>query len=220
MKRPRARNWWRALVQLWPPSRSLRGWRIGHALLHRDVPTARPLAVLEQRWGPLVRDSVLVTEALPDASDLEQYLRRTHARLGPRGWARCKRELARELAAHVRRLQENGFEHRDCKASNILVRDTEPRRLTWIDLDGLRLRRGWSRRASWRPLIRLHVSLLALPGLTRTDRVRFLREYLVGYGAPADAWRRLWPTLTRASQKKSRAKAVRRAWKLKHYGRE
>ena len=140
IKRPRARNWRRRLAQAWPPSRSLRGWRMGHALLHRDIATTRPLAVLERRLGPLVLDSLLITEALPGALDLETFLRREQAAQSAAGWVRLKRQVCDLLARHVRRLHAAGFEHRDCKASNILVVQHPAPTLLWIDMDGLRFR--------------------------------------------------------------------------------
>lgn len=220
IKRPRARNWRRALARLWPPSRSTRGWRMGHALLHRDVATARPLAVLERRWGPFVRDSLLITEALPDAVDLEAYLRQQGARRTAAEWYALKRDLCARLVAKLQRLQERGFDHRDCKASNILVLASPPRKLMWIDMDGLRYAGPLSHERRCQPLVRLHVSLLGVPGLTRTDRVRFLKDYFTCFGSKPEAWRQVWRELSRTAEEKIRAKATRREWKLKHYGRE
>ncbi|MEW6249546.1 MAG: lipopolysaccharide kinase InaA family protein [Planctomycetota bacterium] len=225
LKRPLARNWQRRLALLRWPSRSLRGWRLGHALLHRDVPTARPLVVLERRFGPLVLDSVLVTEAIPGAVDLEAFLQREHSIHSPPAWAALKRQLITLAARQLRRLHAAGFAHRDCKATNLLVVRYPRLALLWIDLDGIRpvgrpaINAGQLAAHQLRALARLHVSLLEQPGLTRTDRVRFLRTYLQRYGAPPDEWRTLWPALTRLAAKKHAAKQARRAWKLKHYGR-
>jgi tRNA A-37 threonylcarbamoyl transferase component Bud32 len=219
MKRPRARNWRRRIVQMLPPSRSLRGWRMGHGLLHRAQPTARPLAVLERRLGPLVLDNLLVTELIPGATDLESYLTAQHASCSPREWFRLKRELGHLVAGQLRQLQETGIEHRDCKASNILIVPQPRLKSLWIDMDGLRYLRPMRRRQRVRPLVRLHISVANLAGLTRTDRVRFLREYLAGYGKSPDEWRRVWSKLVAETQRKTQAKAARRAWKLKHYGR-
>ncbi len=220
IKRPRARNWHRRLAQLWPPSRSRRGWRMGHGLLNRDIATARPLALLEHRWGPFVLDSLLITEAIPGAVDLETFLRQQRENLSARDWARLKRRLCPLLAQQLRRLLERGFEHRDCKAGNILVVQHPQLKLLWIDMDGIRFRGQPTPLSFVRPLARLHVSLRNVCGLTRTDRVRFLKSFFVRYGQPPERWRDLWPLLAAASAKKARAKERRRAWKLKHYGRE
>jgi tRNA A-37 threonylcarbamoyl transferase component Bud32 len=220
VKQPRARNWQRRLVQLWPPSRSRRGWQMGHALLNRDLATARPLAMLERRLGPLVLDSLLITEAVPGATDLETFLRQQRTGQSPRAWAQLKHELCHRLARQLRRLEERGFQHRDCKASNLLVVPPPQLKLLWIDMDGVRFRPRRTELWWLRPLVRLHISLEDVPGLTHTDRVRFLKAYFARYGASPDAWRAAWRVLADASARKSRAKEARRAWKREHYGRE
>ncbi len=219
VKRPRARNGWRRLVQMFPPSRSARGWTLGNALLHRDTPAARPLACLERRLGPLVLDSVLLTEAVPGAVDLDTFLRRVYAESDRRTWAQTKRELALQLVRLVRLLEERGFDHRDCKASNVLVVQEPVLKLIWIDMDGLRRKRLRTRAAQLRPLARLHVSLLDVPGLTRTDRLRFLKRWAAHFGSDHRTWRRDWSNLAAASAKKIRAKAARTEWKRRKYGR-
>lgn len=220
IKRPLARNWLRHLRQLLPWSRSARGWRVGQALLHRDIPAARPLALLERRIGPFVADSMLVTEAVPGATDLVQYLERERARCSPHEWFRLKRRLARMLAVELRRLEERGVVHRDCKAENILVRPLPELRLFWIDMDGMRVRRGATGRAAMqRALVRLHVSLLNVTGLTRTDRVRLLREYFARFGVSDDAWRTLWRTSEVLVAQKLAQRERRQRWKLEHYQR-
>ena len=220
LKRPRARNLWRRLRQLLPPSRSARGWRLGHALLNRDLPAPRPLAVLERRVGPFVRDSVLVTEWVAGAADLEAFVRAQYPQLGPRGWFRRKQTLGTLLVRRLRQLQERGFLHLDCKASNLLVVSQPRLELLWIDMDGLRQVRGAAKRHWQRALARLYVSVAELPGITRTDAVRVLRAYLARFGSAPDEWRRQWRALAALVQRKQQAREARRAWKLSHYGRE
>jgi hypothetical protein len=219
VKRPLARNWRRRLRQYISPSRSMRGWWIGNALLNRDIPTARPLAVLEKRLGPLMLDSLLLTEAVP-AVDLDAYLRREFVARSPAGWQVCKRELGDLLVRRVRQLADRGLIHRDCKPQNVLV-VTQPRlNLLWIDMDGLKLVARPSQAQQFRALMRLHVSLLDVPGLTRGDRLRFLKAYLARFGSDPRAWRAAWRRLARSSETKIGARQLRRQWKLKHYGRE
>jgi hypothetical protein len=219
-KRPLARDWRRRLSQLLTVSRSLRGWRMGQALLNRHVPTARPIAVLERRWGPVALDSILITEAVPGACDLETWLRRAYAAGHTDLWLRQKRQIADLLAQQLRRLEERGFMHRDCKAGNLLV-STQPQfKLLWIDMDGLRRVRRRSRSLPLRALAALHVSLLSVPGLTRTDRVRFLKSFTARFGADSRAWRTLWRQLDPVIRTRMLGKAARRLWKLQNYGRE
>lgn len=220
IKRPLSRNWRRLLASLVTPSRSLRGWRTGNALLHRDLATASPLAVLERRrWGFTV-DSMLITEALPDALDLENFIKQSAAQLSAGAWTRIKRDLIPKLATHLRRLHERGFAHRDCKASNILILRSPEMRPLWIDMDGIQHVHNVSQPQVDRALVRLHVSTIGLPGITRGDRVRFLREYLAKFGGRTGEWRSIYMNLGSSVESKLAAKAARREWKLAHYGRE
>ena len=219
LKRPLAGNWRRRARRLLGASRARRGWKNGYALLNRDIPTARPLACLDRRIGPLVRDSLLITEAIPGAEDLEAYLRTEFAQRSASDWLAHKKQLIELLVRRVRRLQDRGFTHRDCKAQNLLVARHPKLQVLWIDMDGLAHAKRLTRRQLLRPLMRLHVSLLDVPGLTRTDRLRFLRRYLARFGSDPRAWRSLWRTLDRAAARKLRRLTDRRAWKLAHYGR-
>ena len=221
VKRPLSRNWRRAIAQRLTQSRSMRGWKTGHAMIHRDIAAARPLAVLERRIGPLVLDNILITEAVPGAVDLETDLRREHAERSPREWSRYKREMCELLVRHVRRLQERGFVHRDCKAANILVVKHPALKLLWIDFDGVRRSGGTPSLPNvLRALMRLHVSLLDSPGLTRTDRLRFLKSFVACFGSDPNAWRSAWRKIDRLAELKIAKRAARRQWKLARYGRE
>lgn len=218
LKRPLARNWLRRLRMAVGSSRSMRGWRMGHALLHRDIRAARPLAVLERRFGPIVLDSILITERIPGAIDLRGYLQREHENRSSRGWVRCKRAISAALVSQLRKLDERGFVHLDCKAENLLVTG-DPPRLVWIDMDGLRHPPRISERNRLRALARLHTSLCDAPGLSRGDFARFLRDWLARYGSQRGEWRAVWRKLAPLVDAKHRARAQRREWKLKHYGR-
>lgn len=220
IKRPLARNQRRKFRMLFGTSRSRRGWKTGYALLNRDIPAARPLAMLERRLGPLVLDSVLITEQIGDSRDLEAHLRGSYAVLEPRAWSRHKRVLSSLLARRLRQLAERGFIHRDCKAQNVLVREQPRLNLIWIDMDGIRRVHHVSLKDELRALARLHVSLSEVPGVTRTDRIRFLKTYLARFGVDALAWRQVVRSLERISAKKLLSRHKRRRWKIRHYGRE
>jgi tRNA A-37 threonylcarbamoyl transferase component Bud32 len=219
IKRPRARNWLRRLRNWLLPSRSRRAWRVGHGLLHRDLPAARPLALLERRLGPITLDSLVITEAVPGAVDLEAFVRREHARHSPREWWRLKHRLGQSLVREIRRLSERGFEHRDCKASNLLVTAEPAARLVWIDMDGLRASRPGATSIDLRVLTRLFVSLREAPGVTRSDAVRFLKNYCARFGSDPRQWRGVWRSVSQLASAKIERQAARREWKLKNYGR-
>jgi len=214
-KRSIPRNAARRLRHAFGPSRARRGWKIGHQLLHRDVAAARPLAFAEQRRGLWLEDSILLTERVAEAVDLETFARGLNRLPLTERWARTDR-----LALFVRRFLARGFVHRDCKAPNILVAEGRPAQFVWIDMDGIRRARPWSRRDGVAELLRLHVSLLGVKSVTRTDRARFLKRFCARFGARADAWRKIWRQIDAAAGAKIAKKEARRAWKRKHYGRE
>lgn len=220
IKRPLARNLRRRLRQLLPPSRCWRGWRAGHALLHRDIVTARPLALLERRLGPLVLDGLLLTEEAPEAVDLAEHLRRQQAARSPRGWRRHKRELTRVLVRKLRRLFERGFVHRDCKAENLLVLKGMPLRLCWVDMDGIRLVGRPARDdEAFGALARLWVSLATVSDVSRTDAARFLRAFSARFGRDPRCWRDAWRAIVDIVERKLVQRQARTQWKLRNYGR-
>jgi len=226
-KRSLARSLRRRISLMFRESRNLRTWRRGYALIHRDMPTARPLAVLERRRFGLLLDSIVITEALPDAHDLDAVIATRLPRLDPRRLHRAKDMLIDALCDLARRLDARGFVHKDFKAPNVMIQwddacSTRPR-LSLVDLDGLVVRRRAVRpptAALYAALARLNVSLEHCAVVTRTDRVRFLRRLLSGWGRDGAEWKQLWRRIEVLSARKRRQYARHQAWKLRHYGRK
>lgn len=222
-KRARTRTWFKKCYHLFAGSRNMRNWRRGYQLLNRNLPTARPLAVLERRVGGLLLDSMVLTEALPGAWDFDAFLRTGLPDQDQRTVRRVKVELIEALVRLVKNMQSNGFGHHDFKAPNLMVQwdadSGRPPRLSLVDLDGLVLRGRLSHRECMRPLMRLNVSLDDVGIATRTDRLRFLKAYLVGPGRSGSDWKTVWREIGRMSDRKRVDKQKRREWKMKHYGR-
>jgi hypothetical protein len=196
------------------PTRALAGFRRGHALLARGIPTARPAAAVRRTGAPDEAAALLLTERVAGAVPLPEWLR-----AGPAPAAR--RHVTWALAAMLRRLHEAGFTHRDLKAPNVLVADDGPvARPVLVDLDGLRRSARVSARRRVRDLMRLAVSLEEWRLARATDRWRFLRAYLGRRGVPrpiavlarrrgrpepARRLRRWWRAVERVAQRKRRA---------------
>jgi hypothetical protein len=65
IKRYNLKNLRHALGRLWRPSRAWHSWREAHRLQFFDIPTPRPLALIEERCGPLRRRAWLICEYCP-----------------------------------------------------------------------------------------------------------------------------------------------------------
>lgn len=171
------RGGWKEWVSRWRGPREWRNFFRGLALLRAGILTARPIAFVECRKG--VQQAWLVTEYVSGLADLERVASDFLPRLPADRRTATRMLIIQEVVQLFRKLDESGFHHRDLKASNILVRSVDgsdgPPQVFLVDLDGLSRRRLF-RRAAWRQrIVRLTASLEGHPGVTRTDRWRFIR---------------------------------------------
>ena len=198
-------------------SRSTIAFRRGHALLARGIATARPAAAMDFYAGGRRTDTLVLTEPVPDAVSLSDWL----AGEPP---PRLRRHVTWLLARMIQRMHDAGLAHRDLKAPNILIAGAggpDPRPVL-VDLDGLRLLRRVSGGRRVQNLMRLSVSLDEWGVARGTDRMRFLRAYLGPRGCPrpvatrgrkrgplaaAERLYRWWHRIARASRGKMRALA-------------
>ncbi len=118
-----------ALHTLWP-TRAARGWRFGRLLRAYGVLTPAPLALLEERVGPLRFTSYLVTQFVEGR--LLYELLETPEECSEDFW----RGLANQFARLWYSLGRLRLLHRDFKATNFVVDNVG--RLWLIDLDGMR----------------------------------------------------------------------------------
>ena len=210
IKRRRRKRAWKALADCFRRSRPLRAFALGHALLTRRIATALPLAALERRTGPLLRDSLLVTEAV-DAPSLREFMRRWLS-FSPRGDAQLSAAQQHHLAQQVlwqlgrvvQGLHDHRFAHRDLKATNLLVRwspGTDPQ-IVLIDLDGLTRRRVLTSNRRFQGLMRLNVSLLQCPEVNHAGRLRMLLGYLRRPGCGRITFKPYWRVLEKWSDRK------------------
>jgi tRNA A-37 threonylcarbamoyl transferase component Bud32 len=177
-------SWRKVGRNLLSQSASRRELRRAEEILRRDVPTATPVAIGEVLRGGSVRDSFLVTEAIPDSCTLLEYLADRLPKLPPERRREARLELIEQLARFVARLHRAGVRHSDFHAGNILVRDgapggpmgERPPPLYLIDLQGVRL----SGPLLWR-CSRFGVAMLAsglLWELNDQERRRLFLAYL------------------------------------------
>ncbi|MEH6388876.1 MAG: lipopolysaccharide kinase InaA family protein [Pseudomonas profundi] len=148
------------LKRFWRPSRAWHSWLSAHRLRFLGIATPAPLAMVEQRIGPLRSTAWLVTEYCAGVNLLEHF--------GKEG---DRTPTAQEAVALLRlfgQLFHARISHGDCKATNLLWRLNE---IVLIDLDGMRFYEAespvWLR--AW-----------------EEDRARFLRNWPAG--SPLRMW--------------------------------
>jgi tRNA A-37 threonylcarbamoyl transferase component Bud32 len=165
------RGWRRAWVERLRGSRAVRAARGADELARTGIECPETLAIAETRPAGRVSESFLLTRFLADAAPLPAAmpaLREDRSR---------RRAAARELGEVIGRLHAAGFDHRDLKHSNLLLRANG--RFALLDLDSMIPPRRPRLRQRARALGQLEAYAADLyPWLPRTDRARFLAGYL------------------------------------------
>jgi len=212
IKQPLQKRRWKIILDCLRPSRPMRAFSLGHSLLTRRIATALPLAALERRIGPVLLDSVLITEAV-DAQRLDGFLEtwlsdqpKNDAPLAVNQRRVLGRQVLWQLGRLVQRLHDNRFAHRDLKATNLLVRWSpgQSPEIVLVDLDGLKRRPMMTAKCRFQGLMRLNVSLLKCPAVNRAGRLRMLMGYLRRLGSGRIAFKPYWRTLEEWSGRKLR----------------
>lgn len=117
-----------ALIRGLKWSRAAESWRNGHILGLLGIPTAKPVALVEERYGLLRRRSYLLAEVVDGANIIDCFN-------DPNLRESQKRELAERLKILFAILKKGRVIHGDCKGYNILVNTGG---VVLIDLDGMR----------------------------------------------------------------------------------
>ncbi|MDD2874503.1 MAG: lipopolysaccharide kinase InaA family protein [Azoarcus sp.] len=129
VKRYNLKNLRHALSRLWRPSRGWHSWREGHRLRLFGIPTPAPLALVEERWGPLRGRAWLITEHCPGI-DLLTHLDPDSA---------PPPAEARALHILFATLYRERISHGDLKATNLLWDGAD---VQLIDLDAMQQHRS------------------------------------------------------------------------------
>ena len=131
IKRYNIKNQRHRLRRCLRPSRGRIAWCNAHMLRLIGIATPRPLALIEERWGPLRSRAFLICAYQPGVH-LADYWRHDWEARDPRATALppLRTLLARLAAARI--------SHGDLKATNLIVHDGA---ITLVDLDGLRVHR-------------------------------------------------------------------------------
>ena len=148
IKRYNLKNLRHALARSWRPSRAWHSWREGHRLQFLGIATPAPLALVEERIGPLRRRAWLITEFCPGKNLLEHL---DADRAPPDAEAAA-------LAGLFTAMHRMQITHGDLKATNLLWHDGK---VFVIDLDATVQ----------------HRSPAAYARAWRRDRARLLRNW-------------------------------------------
>jgi tRNA A-37 threonylcarbamoyl transferase component Bud32 len=142
-----------------------------------------PVAVGESFRHGIIGENMLVTEAIPGACSLEEYVAEHLPKLVRAERAVVRRKLIESLARLCAAVHRAGVFHNDLHAGNVLVQpetcggrdDAQLPELHLIDLAGARLSSALGWRRSRDSLVMLGASWAGKA--SRSDLVRFLRAY-------------------------------------------
>jgi len=135
VKRYNIKSFWHLLERFWRPSRAAASWSNAHRLIMHGIATAKPIALMEQRFGPLRGKAYFLAEYIESVNlaDLMQDALLSQAQ---------KQSVCQAIAELMYKLSLLQIVHGDMKASNIHIESSRP---VLIDLDSLREYRCKSR---------------------------------------------------------------------------
>ena len=169
----RVRRWF-GLRGLIGPQRIKREWE--NLLVFRRLGIPAPTVVaygLERRYGSFVRGA-LVTEEVPDTTDLGKMASADDGRLRDRAWVA---HVLHQVAQATRALHDIGFAHNDLKWRNLLVGPGERPTVYWIDCPSGCF--WWGAFLQYRIIKDLAcLDKVGKYQLARTQRLRFYLDYV------------------------------------------
>jgi len=203
IKRYNYQNRLYALKNLFRSSRAKRVWKVSQKLVACNIPTPLPISFLELRKGRLLIKSFFISEKIDGVLDLHTAFQQWPTQRSLHD-INQKKSLILQVAHLVKSLHDCGICHRDLKASNILVQRISEKvgKVYLVDLDSARIRKGIPEKGRIRDLARLNASLLFTTGISTTDRLRFLFNYLRIFRAHDNIVHTYWQTIAELTRKK------------------
>jgi tRNA A-37 threonylcarbamoyl transferase component Bud32 len=127
IKRYNIKSFWHLMGRFWRPSRASISWTNAHRLLMHGIATAKPMALMEQRFGPLRGKAYFIAEYV-EAPSIESIVN------NPVVQAAQKKSAFQAVATMMHKLSLLQIVHGDLKASNIHIDELHA---VLIDLDSL-----------------------------------------------------------------------------------
>lgn len=135
IKRSNTKNAFHFIRRLFHWSRAKKNWDYAQRLHSLNISTFEPIAVVEERYGPLRGRSYFLCNYLEGVEALYFF---AHGALPQPNW----KEVATDIVILIKRLAKDNLYHQDLNLSNIILVNNKP---FLIDLDSMRSYRfGWS----------------------------------------------------------------------------
>ncbi|MBS3921102.1 MAG: hypothetical protein KG012_19695 [Deltaproteobacteria bacterium] len=163
-------HWWNRFREHFRRPKGLKAWLGGNGLRVRGISSIKPLALMERKsWFNFV-EGFLVMDASEPGEEMDRYLCK-----GFSGFEE-KRVFIKSFARWLSQLHQKGIYHQDMKTCNILVsKNGQVWDFKLLDLEDVRLNEKVNDKKLFRNLLQLNTSIPNL--VTRTDRLRFYKEY-------------------------------------------
>lgn len=185
------------LLSLFRPDGTSRSWTMGHALIIRQLPTPRPLAMWHTHSVGLKVDGVIITEEILDAMDLPKYLLKIEQLDEPLK-TQVLRVLVNKVAHLIRKMHDLSVSHRDLKSPNLMVSENGGDLKIWlVDLVGVRTHTHLSDEKKAQNLARLNSSFVNSKQISNSEKLRFLRQYLRWGMEGPFTWKAWWRKIGR-----------------------
>jgi tRNA A-37 threonylcarbamoyl transferase component Bud32 len=171
LKQFRYPHLWDKLKEHLRRSKGIKAWVAANGMRARGIPSLRPLALLERKNWVGLKESVLFVEALAEDQEMDRYVLKGFGSLDN------KRRFIRTFAHWLGSLHKMDLYHKDMKTCNILVAE---RGETWnfhlLDFEDILTDEKVDQKKLFRNFLQLNTSTPKV--MTRSDRFRFLKEYL------------------------------------------
>jgi len=170
-----------------------------------DLPVVALLAAVYHKRFLFCDESIYISEYV-EGTNLYEFLRNMQARGEERYW--IMREVSGKMAEIFAELHKNNLWHRDAKATNFVVnQDNEGEYgVTITDVDGIKQYFSHSEDRQMQGLWQFAVSVMGLPGITRTDYLRMFEIYCDEVRIPDEGRGDIYRRLAQKAQAKYRLK--------------
>lgn len=168
VKRYQPKNLWKSLATVFRPAPAMEVLRRALQLRQLGIATPAPVAAGWRGCAGFVRESCLVTRAVPGARSLREYY------FTPPGPGGSLKRVLRSLAGTIARLHDAQIAHTDLHLGNFLITGPGPNQeIFLVDLEALRPRKHFTLRIAAEDLRRFWQR----PPVRDRERLYFLAAY-------------------------------------------